>query len=412
MNKTFKESKTKVLLGAAFIMAVSAIGPGFLTQTAVFTQTHGPNHGFIILISLLLATGVQLNVWRVIGTSGMRGQDIANKVLPGLGYVVTFLIALGGLAFNIGNVGGAALGLNALANIPVEFGYWIAAAVAIVIFLLKNAKSVVDAIMKVLGVIVILIVAIVMFMTQPPYTLALRHTFLPEFDNGITDAFFPIMTYLGGTVGGYITFSGIHRLMDAGISGKNNLKKISIASVQGISIAAIMRVLLFLAIFGVIAAGYTLDPMYDTDPSNPAAIAFLRGIGPIGFRFFGVVLFVAGLTSVIGAAYTSVSFLKTLFKPVEKRENIFIIIFILVSTLIMSLVGSPALLLVLVGFLNGLILPITLSVILVASKRKDIVGQTYKHPLWLLIVGIIIVIVTTYLSIQAFPSMISSLMGA
>ena len=39
----------------------------------------------------------------------MRGQDIANKVLPGLGYIVAFLISLGGLAFNIGNIGGASI---------------------------------------------------------------------------------------------------------------------------------------------------------------------------------------------------------------------------------------------------------------------------------------------------------------
>ena len=411
MEKTTNKSQTKVLLGAAFIMAVSAIGPGFLTQTAVFTEQHGANHGFIILISLMLAVGVQLNVWRVIGASGLRGQDIANKVLPGLGFVVTFLIAMGGLAFNIGNIGGAALGLNAMANVPVEFGYWIAACIAVAIFLTKNAKTVVDLVMKFLAIVVIVIVVVVMFMTDPPYGDALRHTFVPDFVGGITYSFFPIMTYLGGTVGGYITFSGAHRLMDAGISGKENIKKITTSSIQGVSIAAIMRIALFLAVFGVIAAGYSLAPAYDGDPANPAAIAFLRGVGPLGFRFFGVVLFVAGLTSVIGAAYTSVTFIKTLFKPAQTYENYFIIGFILFSTLIMSLVGSPATLLVLVGFLNGLILPITLSVILLACRKKDIVGKDYKHPTWLIVVGVAIVAVTLYLSIQGFPAMISALRG-
>lgn len=409
-KKVANKSQTRILLGAAFIMAISAIGPGFLTQTATFTEQHGANHGFIILISLILGVGVQLNVWRVIGASGMRGQDIANKVLPGLGFVVTFLIALGGLAFNIANVGGAALGLNAMADIPEMVGYWIAAAIAILIFLLKNAKSVVDAVMKVLGVLVITIVIVVMLMTNPPYGEALQHTFWPAFEGGIRYSFFPIMTYLGGTVGGYITFSGIHRLMDAGISGKENIKKITTSSMQGISIATVMRIALFLAVFGVIAAGYTLAP-YAGELENPAAIAFLRGVGPIGFRFFGVVLFVAGLTSVIGAAYTSVTFIKTLFKPAETYENYFIIGFIFVSTVIMSLVGRPATLLVLVGFLNGLILPITLSVILLASRRKDIVGEAYKHPMWLIILGIVIVLITTYLSIQGFPGMIAGLRG-
>lgn len=411
MEKVTNKAKTRVLLGAAFMMAVSAIGPGFLTQTAVFTQTHGANHGFIILISLLLAVGVQLNVWRVIGVSGMRGQDVANKVLPGLGILITCLIALGGLAFNIGNIGGAALGLNAMVGIPVEIGYWIAGLLAVGIFLTKNAKTVVDGIMKILGIVVIAIVMIVMIITNPPYGQAISHTFVPQFAGGIGDAFFPIMTYLGGTVGGYITFSGVHRLMDAGIKGKSELGKITTASIQGISIAAIMRVVLFLAVFGVIAAGYTLAPTYETDPANPAAIAFLRGVGPIGFRFFGVVLFVAGLTSVIGAAYTSVTFIKTLIKPVETYENYVTIGFIVVSTFIMSLLGSPATLLVLVGFLNGLILPITLTVILIASKNKAIMGKDYKHPTWLMILGILIVVVTTFLSIQAFPGMIANLTG-
>jgi len=410
-DKSAKKSKARILLGAAFLMAISAIGPGFLTQTAIFTEVHGSNHGFIILVSLVLALGVQLNVWRVIGASGMRGQDIANKLLPGLGYFVAFLIALGGLAFNIGNIGGAALGLNAMAGIPVEFGYWICGLLGIVIFLSRNAKTVVDWVMKILGVLMIGIVFIVMFITQPPLGEAAARTIVPQFQGGLVVAFMPIMTYLGGTVGGYITFSGAHRLLDAGISGKENIKQITVSSMQGITIAAVMRVLLYLAVFGVIVAGYTLSPIYPGDPANPAAIAFLRGAGPIGFRFFGVVMLVAGLTSVIGAAYTSVTFLKTLFKPIEKYERYFTIGFIAVSTVIMSLVGSPAMLLVLVGFLNGLILPVTLSVMLFACRRKDIVGMEYKHPVWLIVLGILIVCLTLYLSITAFPGVIATFFG-
>ena len=32
-----------VMFGAAFLMATSAIGPGFLTQTSKFTATYGSN---------------------------------------------------------------------------------------------------------------------------------------------------------------------------------------------------------------------------------------------------------------------------------------------------------------------------------------------------------------------------------
>ena len=121
-DKTKNKKDVGALIGAAFIMATSAIGPGFLTQTAQFTQDFGPNFSFVILITTILFIGAQVNVWRVIGVSGLRGQDIANKIIPGLGYLVAFLVALGGLAFNIGNVGGAALGMNVMFNMNMTLG--------------------------------------------------------------------------------------------------------------------------------------------------------------------------------------------------------------------------------------------------------------------------------------------------
>src|SRR4028119_1105440 len=88
------------LAGAAFLMATSAIGPGFITQTTVFTQQLLTSFGFVILISILLDIVAQLNIWRVIAMSGLRAQDLANRLLPGLGYVLALLVVTGGLAFN------------------------------------------------------------------------------------------------------------------------------------------------------------------------------------------------------------------------------------------------------------------------------------------------------------------------
>lgn len=407
-NKEQKPNLT-VLLGAAFLMGISAIGPGFLTQTATFTYNLGADHAFAILISVILALGVQLNIWRIIGISGMRGQDIANKVLPGLGYFIAFLIAIGGFAFNIGNIGGSALGLNALIGMPLMWGYLVCGALSIAIFISKSAKSIIDRLVQVISILMIGIVVVVMFITNPPIGEAAVRTFVPY--SPIGDLFFPIFTLLGGTVGGYITFSGGHRLIDAGIQGKENLKKITQSAILGVTTAATMRVFLFLAILGVVSAGHTLLPTNPSDPQNPAAIAFYRGAGNLGYMFFGLVLLAAGITSVIGAAYTSVSFLKTLSKTVMEHERYFIIAFIASSTLAMAVIGNPAILLIIVGFLNGLILPLTLSTILIASRNKNIVGDDYKHPTWLIVLGILIVCTTLYISINAFPSFIQILLA-
>ncbi|MBD4481376.1 hypothetical protein GUG87_27205, partial [Xanthomonas citri pv. citri] len=78
-------TRRTALLGAMFLMATSAIGPGFITQTATFTVQMGAAFAFAILVSILIDIAVQMNVWRVIGVSGMRAQELANSVLPGLG---------------------------------------------------------------------------------------------------------------------------------------------------------------------------------------------------------------------------------------------------------------------------------------------------------------------------------------
>lgn len=389
-----KKSNIVVLLGAAFLMATSAIGPGFLTQTAKFTEQYGASLGFGIAVCVIMTLVVQLNIWRIIGVSGMRGQDIANKVMPGLGYLIAFLVSLGGLVFNIGNVGGAALALNVLLGMDIKLAIVASGILGILLFSSKNAMTAMDKLTNVLGITMILFTGVVAFVSQPPVGEAAIRTIAPYNPNSLI---FPIITLLGGSVGGYITFSGGHRLIDANITGKENIKEVDKSALMGIAATSVMRVLFFLVVLGVISKGVTLDP------TNPAADSFMKAAGNTGYKFFGIVLLAASISSVIGAAYTSISFLKTLNKTVEKYENQFIIGLIALSTVIMTFLGQPANLLVVAGSLNGLILPLTLGTILVASRKKEVVGD-YKHPVWLIILGIIIVIATAYTGILSLKS--------
>ena len=76
-----------------------------------------------------------------------------------------------------------------------------------------------DVVSMILGVVMILVVAYVMVVSNPPYGDALVHTFAPEHP---VKLILPIITLVGGTVGGYITF-GAHRLLDSGMKGKEFL---------------------------------------------------------------------------------------------------------------------------------------------------------------------------------------------
>ena len=388
-----KKNNLSVLLGAAFLMATSAIGPGFMTQTAVFTKDMGATFAFVILVSVIMSFVAQLNVWRVLAVSKMRGQDIANSVLPGLGYFITFLVCLGGLAFNIGNVGGAALGFQVLFDLDLKIAALVSGALGVIIFSFKSASKLMDKLTQVLGAMMILLIGYVAFSTNPPVGTAVKETFVPSSINLMA-----IITLIGGTVGGYIMFSGGHRLIDAGIVGEENLPQVNKSAILGMSVATIVRVFLFLAVLGVVSLGNQLDA------GNPAADAFKIAAGTVGYKIFGLVFLAAALTSIVGAAYTSVSFLKTLFKVVKDYENLFIIGFIVVSTLILIFLGKPVKLLVLAGSLNGLILPITLAITLIASKKEGIVGK-YKHSNILFLLGWVVVVVTAYIGVQSLSKL-------
>jgi len=376
---------SSAITGAAFLMATSAIGPGFLTQTTVFTQQLAASFGFVIVISVLLDIGAQLNIWRIIAVTEKRAQLIANDLLPGLGYFLAVLIVIGGLAFNIGNIGGSGLGLQVLTGLDVKYGSILSCIVALLIFWNKEAGKAIDGFTKLLGLLMIMLTLYIVFKANPPIASAIHHSFFPEKISALA-----IVTLVGGTVGGYISFSGGHRLLDAGIKGQASLPDVNKSAVTGIIVTAIMRFLLFLAALGVIVKGVTLDP------SNPPASVFKLAAGEIGYRFFGVVIWCAAITSVIGAAYTSVSFIKTFHPLIEKNEKIIISIFIILSTVVFNIIGNPIKILVTVGALNGLILPVALAVILIAATNKRLVNN-YRHPIWLQIAGWLVVVAMSWM---------------
>ncbi|EJE99684.1 NRAMP family divalent metal transporter [Liquorilactobacillus mali] len=386
-----KASPRSIAMGAAFLMAMAAVGPGFLTQTATFTGQMGADFGFAILICIVFDIIVQMNVWRIIVVSGKKAQVIANEIFPGLGYVLSFLVAVGGLFFNIGNVGGAGLGLNVLFGISPENGAVIAGALAIIIFVVKNALTVMDRTVQVLAVVKVAILLYIIFIMAVPYQSAVQHTFMPTKID-----FYSIVTIVGGTVGGYISFSGGHRLIEGGMKGKQNIKYVNEGALTGIGIASVIRVLLFLAGLSVVVTGYKLDP------TNPAASIFKYAAGNFGYKFFGLLLFAAGMTSILGSTFTSTSFLDFAVKSkngLQKSRKILIISFIVISTVIFYIIGSPAKVLVFVGAANGFVLPIALAILLVASVSKKIVGD-YRHPKWLIISGWFVVAFMAFASIK------------
>jgi Mn2+/Fe2+ NRAMP family transporter len=292
--------------------------------------------------------------------------------------------------FNIGNVAGTGLGTNAMFGLDPRIGGAVSAALAIGIFLSKKAGVALDRVVILLGLVMILATLVIAVTSAPPVGDALVNVVLPD-----TFDFVAVTTIIGGTVGGYITYAGAHRLLDTGQTGTEHVRDITRSSIVGILVTGVMRVLLFLAILGVVAGGVTLA----TD--DPAGSAFQAAAGDIGLRVFGLILWAAAVTSVIGAAYTSVSFMTSSRTP-ERTRNLITVGFIAVTAAIfVAIEETPVTLLIFAGTFNGLILPVGFGVLLwVAWRRRDLLGG-YKYPAWLLAVGVLAWLLTLYLGYNA-----------
>jgi Mn2+/Fe2+ NRAMP family transporter len=241
----------------------------------------------------------------------------------------------------------------------------------------------------------ILLIGYVAIVSKPPLGEALRNTVIPD-----NIDFLIITTLIGGTIGGYITYAGAHRMIDAGVSGPENVGEITRSSILGIIITGVIRVLLFLAILGVVAGGVALTS------DNLAAEAFQSAAGNIGLKLFGVILWAASITSVIGAAYTSISFVTTA-RTSPRVRSIATCVFIAVSATVFTLLGqAPATLLIMAGAVNGLILPVGFAVILwVAWRRRDLLGG-YVYPQWLLVSGVAAWLLTLYLGYRSLGGLV------
>jgi len=362
--------KYSALLGAAFLMATSAIGPGFLTTTALFTSQLMASFGFAILVSIIIDIIVQSNIWQMVALAEKPAQNIVNDYKSGWGNILSVLIIAGGFVFNIGNIAGCGLGLSVLMDLPPYVAVIISAGFAVLVFVFKNAGQAMDYFTRILGTIMILLMAYVAVSSNPPMIETVQKSLLPDKVDTMI-----IITLVGGTVGGYISFSGAHRLLLGGITGKEMISDVRQSANRAIGIASLMRVLLFLAALGVVSKGVILDD------GNPAATVFESAAGTWGLKIFGLVIWAASISSIVGASFTSMSFATHWHSSIKSHFHRYIIGFIVLSLLVYLFFGKPVQILIFAGALNGFILAFALIMMLLATRSKMVSGE-YSAYWW------------------------------
>lgn len=259
------KQQNAALRSAAFLMATSAVGPGFLTQTVTFSALFQERLTPVILCVIIMDIVTQLHIWQTVVASGMRAPEIAGRLCPYLGYVVALLAALGGGAFLVGNIGGLALGLSTLLNVPTRTGVLLGAGIVIALLIPRGASKAAGYVAELLGCCVVAAAVFLVGKNAPPLETvesSLLHIQMSE------DLVSPLLTLLGGSCGGYIAFAGAHRLLDAGVTGVDALAGTRRSVLLGTLLSGGVRILLFLTTLGVCAADTLLPGRSRTVPAQ------------------------------------------------------------------------------------------------------------------------------------------------
>ncbi len=384
----FKKSG-KEIMAAAFLMATSAIGPGFLTQTTVFTEKLLYNFGFVIVVSIIIDVIAQVTIWRALTFSNLKAQQLGNILLPGLGNLLAVCVACGGLVFNIGNFAGAGMGINSMLELPNKWGILITALIVFYLFYADNSLKKLDFVIRILGILMLVLITIMIFKAKIDFAKLVQFSILPEvFDIKST------ITLIGGTVGGYITFAGAQRLMDAGMVGEEHSAEVIKSASIGILFTGVLRYFLFIGTLSIVLAGISIDA------NNPTASVFMATFGKAGKVLFGLMIWAASITSVIGATYTSIAFLKGFHPVFEQKKKFFALIFVLISVIAILIFGKPVNLLLFAGYINGFILPVGLAIVLF-SIRNNSIFSNFKYPVFLQIIAWLILIILSSFAIYS-----------
>ena len=383
MNQTVT-TKRKIF-SAIFLMASASIGPLFLLSTAEDTFQFKENLAFIIIMTAIIELGIQMNVWRILTTVNQPANIVIEKIIPKSLPFTSVLILLGGVAFNILNIAGLGIGMSLLFNIDVKLGASIGLLIGILIFLFnKNRITLYTFVIVLFSFIVsIILLSFLFVMFDVPYSLVFARTVIPDIEfNTITS----IATMVALSIGGYISFSGAHRLIDIGVTGEQYKKEVTKSAAYSVLIVTAVRFILFLTILGLTNKNVIIFE------DNILEGAFLEIFGDIGIYALGILFVAASISSIIGATYTIGTFIKPMNVIIKTHIDTILMMIVLTSWFVYLLTGEDVMLIKVASILNGLIIPVILGGVLHASKRKDIT-KSYKHPSWLFVYGVISLIV-------------------
>ena len=365
-----KQNRGTISMGAAFMSAMVTVGPALITQISNFTRDLGGSIFLAIVFAAVLIYFSEVSIWRMTAGSNQYFQDLSDRLLPGLGRLLSLLIVICSFIFNVGNVAGSSVGASSLTDLPERAGVLLGLLVSAVLFLSKNSLKIMNVVSQVFGAVFILVMLYTVLQYPVPFGKIFAASIRPDDAAGL---FYPILSLVGTGLGGYAVFIGAHSLIDQGLGGAERLREISAFAGVGVGAGTLMRLLLFTAVFSVVS-GASLA----SDGSNTLLSVFRVLLPGFGTQVYGLIMTVTSLSCIIFCTYATSGFVRSAFRLRDTDLRKIELGFLLSSGAAALVFGRPVRLLMIVGALTGLSIPLVLLIaILYVFRHPTMLGDSY-----------------------------------
>ena len=379
--------------GPGMLVAAAFIGPGTVTTASIA----GANFGFVLIWALLLSCIItfvlqemssRLGIVSGLGLSESLNQSIQNSTtkLCLMGLVVA-AIGAGNAAFEVGNITGAAIGLNQIIGLSVpECSVFI----GIIAFILlgTNAFKLIEPLLTVLVILMSLLFLVTMMIIDID---------LQEFMNGLmnpkisSESLIMIMALIGTTVVPYNLFLHAHfsKQKWKELEPSKALKYSRVDTAVAISLGGLITLAIMstsaVAFFG---SAVNISANNIGEQLNPI-------LGSYSNYIFSFGLFAAGVTSAVTAPLAaSIAVTEALGwenDPSQKKFKVIWISIISVGTLFAFLGTKPLEAILFAQATNALLLPIIAIFLFYIVNKTQVMGS-YTNGFWVNFLAVIIII--------------------
>lgn len=381
--------------GPGVLVTAAFIGPGTVTTASVAGARFGYTLLWAIAFSVFAAIVLQemsarmgLVTRRGLGEA-LRSTFARTGPRVAVSALVIAAIAVGNGAYQMGNITGASIGLEALTGLPQQLGA-VAFGLAAAMLLGLGAYLTIERLLIALVALMSVVFVVTAIWVRPPVAQVTIGTLWPSVPSG---AILNVMALIGTTVVPYNLFlhaSSVCQKWTTEVPIERALRESRIDTMVAIIIGGIITLAITVTAAAIFEPGTVITGVTDmAAPLKPL-------LGGMANAFIATGLTAAGLTSAItaplAAAYATCGILGWNSDLKSWRFRAVWAVIVLVGTVLAAIGLKPVPAIVFAQVANALILPVIATFLLIVMNRKDLLGEHRNRIASNLVGGVVVLV--------------------